>query len=71
MDALLEPFHNYFKCAKEIQEDKRQEGQDVIWLLVSDSEDIRVAAAQKYPNLILTNTKKGLVQHTVAISMYH
>jgi hypothetical protein len=43
---------------QEIQEDKRQEGQDVIWLLVSDSEDIRVAAAQKYPNLILTNTKK-------------
>lgn len=43
---------------KEIQEDRQYEGQDVLWLVVSDNEKVRWAAAQKYPSLVLTNTRK-------------
>ena len=44
--------------AQAIQDERALPGQKVLWLLVSDSERIRHAAAQRYPNLVLTNLKR-------------
>ena len=44
--------------AQEIQNERAMPGQKVIWLLVSDNEQIRHAAAQRYPGLVLTNLKR-------------
>ena len=33
-------------------------GQEVVWLLVTDNERIRHAAAQHFPGLVLTNLKR-------------
>ena len=33
-------------------------GQKVVWLLVSDNEQIRHAAAQHFPDLVVTNLKR-------------
>ena len=33
-------------------------GQKVVWLLVSDNEQIRHAAAQHFPGLVLTNLRR-------------
>ena len=33
-------------------------GQKVVWLLVTDNEQLRRAAAHRFPDLVLTNMKK-------------
>ena len=44
--------------AQEIQDERALPGQKVVWLLVSDNEQVRHAAAQRYPGLVLTNLKR-------------
>ena len=44
--------------AQEIQMERAVPGQKVVWLLVSDNEQIRRAAAHRFPDLVLTNLKR-------------
>ena len=44
--------------AQQIQAERALPGQRVVWLLVTDNEHIRHAAAQHFPDLVLTNLKR-------------
>ena len=44
--------------AQEIQAERAMPGQKVVWLLVTDNEQIRHAAAQHFPDLVLTNLER-------------
>ena len=50
--------HMMLREAQQIQDERAIPGQKVVWLLVSDNEQIRHAAAQRYPGLVLTNLKR-------------
>jgi hypothetical protein len=59
----LSPWHEYFKCAQEIEDYYRLPGQRVAWLLVSDSVHIRQLAREKFGDKLVTNVGKAKVQH--------
>ena len=50
--------HLMLREAQQIQDERAIPGQKVVWLLVSDNEQIRHAAAQRYLGLVLTNLKR-------------
>ena len=44
--------------AQQIQDERAVPGQKVVWLLVTDNEQIRHAAARRFPGLVLTSLKR-------------
>ncbi len=43
---------------QQVQLERARVGQKVVWVLVTDNEKLRRAAAQRFPGLVLTNLKK-------------
>ena len=46
--AQVEEFANYFDCAKEVEQAFFVKAEDVVWLLLSDSKDLRRQASEFY-----------------------
>ncbi|KAK9840560.1 hypothetical protein WJX81_001282 [Elliptochloris bilobata] len=58
LSKLLWQHRAYFMCAHQIQMERAVNGQKVVWLLVTDNEQLRHAAALRFPDLVLTNLKR-------------
>ncbi len=52
-EASLLAVQHFFKCAEQLQSAFRQPGQDVVWLLISDSLDIRSLSKTAYGDKLL------------------
>ncbi len=52
-EASLLAVQHFFECAEQLQSAFRQPGQDVVWLLISDSLDIRSLSKTAYGDKLL------------------
>ena len=52
-EATLEAVQHFFECAQQLQATFRQPGQPVVWLLLSDSLDIRSLTKMTYGDKVL------------------
>eukprot|EP01035_Chromulina_nebulosa_P024605 gene24605-32045_t len=49
----IQDYEDYFRCAQEIEDSRRESNQPVIWYVISDSLSIRLAAQEKFGSKVL------------------